>query len=48
MTLGEPIGASLMVAMTMILGGIAVGTIPTGKRASREQTSPATAETIRA
>ena len=33
-TLGEPIGVSLMVAMTMILGGIAVGTIPTGKRAS--------------
>jgi hypothetical protein len=32
----------------MILGGIAVGTIPTGKRVSREKTPPATAETIRA
>jgi drug/metabolite transporter (DMT)-like permease len=47
-TLGEPIDASLIVSMTMILGGIAVGTIPTGKRASREETPPPTAETIRA
>jgi drug/metabolite transporter (DMT)-like permease len=47
-TLGEPIDASLIVSMTMILGGIAVGTIPTSKRPSREQTPPATAETIRA
>jgi drug/metabolite transporter (DMT)-like permease len=46
--LGEPIDASLIVAMTMILGGIAVGTIPSGKRTSREETSPAAAETIRA
>ena len=47
-TLGEPIDASLMLAMTMILGGIAVGTIPTGKRPSREDTPPATGETLRA
>jgi hypothetical protein len=37
-----------MVSMTMILGGIAVGTIPTGKRPSREETPPATGETLRA
>jgi drug/metabolite transporter (DMT)-like permease len=29
--LGEPVGASLIVAMAMILGGIAIGTIPPGK-----------------
>ncbi len=28
--LGEPVGASLIVAMTMILGGIAIGSIPRG------------------
>jgi drug/metabolite transporter (DMT)-like permease len=31
--LGEPIGASLICAMAMILGGIAIGTIPQGKGA---------------
>jgi drug/metabolite transporter (DMT)-like permease len=31
--LGEPVGNSLMFAMAMILGGIAIGTIPHGKAA---------------
>jgi hypothetical protein len=32
--LGEPIGTSLICAMAMILGGIAIGTIPHGKGAA--------------
>jgi drug/metabolite transporter (DMT)-like permease len=47
MTLGEPISASLIVAMAMILGGIAVGTLPIGKRLARDKAMPTTAETIR-
>jgi drug/metabolite transporter (DMT)-like permease len=35
--LGEPIGNSLIFAMAMILGGIAVGIIPFGKSAARRQ-----------
>ena len=33
--LGEPISASLICAMALILGGIAIGTIPESKRAAR-------------
>jgi drug/metabolite transporter (DMT)-like permease len=35
--LGEPIGISLILAMAMILGGIAIGTIPYGKAAADRQ-----------
>jgi drug/metabolite transporter (DMT)-like permease len=35
--LGEPIGISLILAMAMILGGIAIGTIPQGKVAADRQ-----------
>jgi len=35
--LGEPIGTSLICAMAMILGGIAIGTIPRGKGAASQQ-----------
>ena len=36
--LGEPIGASLICAMALILGGIAIGTIPHGKPRPPEKT----------
>jgi drug/metabolite transporter (DMT)-like permease len=35
--LGEPIGTSLICAMAMILGGIAIGTISRGKGAAQSQ-----------
>ena len=35
--LGEPISVSLMLAMTMIIAGIAIGTIPNGKVAAAAQ-----------
>ena len=35
--LGEPVGISLILAMAMILGGIAIGTIPYGKAAADRQ-----------
>ena len=38
--LGEPIGTSLICAMAMILGGIAIGTIPRGKGAANRQCPP--------
>jgi drug/metabolite transporter (DMT)-like permease len=46
--LGEPVGASLILAMAMILGGIAIGTIPHGKSAADRQSAqpvPAVART---
>jgi len=38
--LGEPIGISLILAMAMILVGIAIGTIPHGKAADRQIPQP--------
>ena len=35
--LGEPIGISLILAMAMILGGIAIGNIPRGEAALDRQ-----------
>jgi drug/metabolite transporter (DMT)-like permease len=46
-TLGERIDASLVVAMVMILLGIAIGTIPIGKRASVEPDEAPSATAVR-
>lgn len=42
---GEPVSASLLVAMAMILGGIAIGTLPQRKRLADRETAPATSRT---
>ncbi len=38
--LGEPISVSLMLAMTLIIAGIAIGTIPHGKAAAAANPQP--------
>jgi drug/metabolite transporter (DMT)-like permease len=43
---GEPVGASLIFAMTMILGGIAIGIIPCGKATAKPATTPSFAYDI--
>jgi hypothetical protein len=45
--LGEPIGASLICAMVMILGGIAIGTIPDGSGADNRQSARPVAIVVR-
>jgi drug/metabolite transporter (DMT)-like permease len=45
--LGEPIDISLIVAMTMILGGIAIGTIPAKRAAANPRKPELTASTVR-
>jgi drug/metabolite transporter (DMT)-like permease len=45
--LGERIDASLMIAMVLILAGIAIGTIPFGKRADVEPEQALTTTMVR-
>jgi drug/metabolite transporter (DMT)-like permease len=45
--LGEPIGTSLILAMAMILGGIAIGTIPYGKAAADRQVPQPVPDVVR-
>jgi drug/metabolite transporter (DMT)-like permease len=45
--LGEPVGTSLILAMAMILGGIALGTIPYGKAAADRQIPQPVSDVVR-